>query len=111
MSEARAHTCPLDAILSSSSHRFKKCHSTFVCIRIFLYYYCSLQTRAGATAAGEDGARGGAEADPRRHQRHGEHHQAVRGQQEECPGQTNKYTYRSFSKKIQSSETKPNCSR
>ena len=38
MSEARAHTCPLDAILSSSSHRFKKCHSTFVCICILLLF-------------------------------------------------------------------------
>ena len=47
----------------------------------------SPQTRARAAAAGEDGARGGAEADPRRHQRHGEHHQAVRGQQEERTGE------------------------
>ena len=45
---------------------------TFVHVNV-----CSLQTRTGAAAAGEDGSRGGAEADPRRHQRHGEHHQAV----------------------------------
>ena len=47
----------------------------------------SPQTRARAAAAGKDGARGGAAADPRRHQRHGEHHQAVRGQQEERAGE------------------------
>ena len=51
------------------------------------YYLLSLQKRTGAAAAGEDGPRGGAEADPRRHQRHGEHHQAVRGQQEERSGE------------------------
>ena len=53
---------------------------------VFIVDY-SFQTRAGAAAAGEDGPRGGAEADPRRHQRHGEHHQAVRGQQEERSGE------------------------
>ena len=57
-------------------------------IRTPLLLPAGVQEGAGAAAAGEDGPRGGAEADTRRHQRHGEHHQAGGGHQEDGAGTT-----------------------